>query len=125
MSRVVHFEISADDPARALSFSRARPGLEGRAVGRSGLLVACHRRRRGAGYQRRGRCRWRENWPAIVNTLDVASLADTVAAVVANGGKVIEAWMVVPGVGYLAYCLDTEGNAFGLMQSDPNVMPDA
>jgi predicted enzyme related to lactoylglutathione lyase len=27
--------------------------------------------------------------------------------------------MVVPGVGYAAQCLDTEGNAFGLMQNDP------
>ena len=26
--------------------------------------------------------------------------------------------MVVPGVGYLAYCWDTEGNTFGIMQPD-------
>jgi uncharacterized protein len=38
----------------------------------------------------------------------------------ANGGRVIERRMVVPGVGYLAYCYDTEGNAFGMMQNDPS-----
>jgi len=28
--------------------------------------------------------------------------------------------MAVPGVGWMAYCKDTEGKTFGLMQSDPN-----
>ena len=27
--------------------------------------------------------------------------------------------MPVPGVGWLAYCKDTEGNVFGMMQTDP------
>jgi hypothetical protein len=27
--------------------------------------------------------------------------------------------MTIPGVGYLAYCHDTEGNMFGIMQADP------
>jgi uncharacterized protein len=26
----------------------------------------------------------------------------------------------VPGVGYMAYCRDTEGNLFGIMQNDKN-----
>lgn len=26
--------------------------------------------------------------------------------------------MAIPKVGYLAYCMDTEGNIFGIMQSD-------
>ena len=28
--------------------------------------------------------------------------------------------MPIPGVGWLAYLKDTEGNVFGLMQSDPS-----
>jgi predicted enzyme related to lactoylglutathione lyase len=28
--------------------------------------------------------------------------------------------MAIPGVGYLAYCQDTEGNTFGIMQADPS-----
>ena len=43
-----------------------------------------------------------------------------VAAVKANGGVLLEGPMPIPGVGYLAYCRDTEGNVFGLMQDDPN-----
>jgi predicted enzyme related to lactoylglutathione lyase len=42
------------------------------------------------------------------------------AKITAAGGKVITPKMAVPGVGWMAYCLDTEGNQFGIMQSDPN-----
>jgi predicted enzyme related to lactoylglutathione lyase len=27
--------------------------------------------------------------------------------------------LAVPGQGYLAYCTDTEGNVFGVMEMDP------
>ncbi len=36
------------------------------------------------------------------------------------GGKVVQPKMVVPGWGYLAVCVDTEGNTFGLWQDDKN-----
>jgi predicted enzyme related to lactoylglutathione lyase len=34
------------------------------------------------------------------------------------GGKMITPKLEVPGYGWLATCLDTEGNVFGLWQSD-------
>ena len=34
------------------------------------------------------------------------------------GGKVVAPKMAVPGFGYLATCMDTEGNTFGLWQTD-------
>ena len=34
------------------------------------------------------------------------------------GGKVVQSKMPVPGWGYLAICVDTEGNTFGLWQDD-------
>jgi len=43
-----------------------------------------------------------------------------VATITKNGGKVAVAKMPIPGVGYLAYCTDTEGNVFGVMQPDAN-----
>ena len=36
-----------------------------------------------------------------------------------GGGTVALAKMPIPGVGWLAYCKDTEGNIFGMMQPDP------
>jgi predicted enzyme related to lactoylglutathione lyase len=38
--------------------------------------------------------------------------------VVASGGKVVMPKMPIPGVGYLAYCQDTEENTFAIMQPD-------
>ena len=120
MPRVVHFEIPADDPARAVKFyetvfgwkiqkwdgpenywlamtgEEGQPGINGAITGRG------------------------EPTTVVVNTLDVASVDDSIAQVVANGGSVLMPKMPVPGVGYLAYGRDTEGNAFGMMQNDPS-----
>jgi predicted enzyme related to lactoylglutathione lyase len=35
-----------------------------------------------------------------------------------TGGKVLQKKTKVPGVGYMAYCKDTEGNVFGIMQQN-------
>ncbi len=34
------------------------------------------------------------------------------------GGTMVDPKHAVPGVGWLAYCTDTEGNEFGIMQPD-------
>jgi uncharacterized protein len=120
MSRVIHFEITADDPERAVQFysqvfgwdihkwdgpqdywlattgETSTPGIDGAIMGRA------------------------PNMPPVINTIGVDSVDDSVAKIVANGGKVVEPKMPIPGIGYFAYCLDTEGNAFGVMQSDPS-----
>ncbi len=36
------------------------------------------------------------------------------------GGKICMGKTAVPQMGYFAVCQDTEGNAFGIWQSDPN-----
>jgi predicted enzyme related to lactoylglutathione lyase len=118
MPRPMHFEIPADDPARAEAFYGAvfgwkfrkwdgpmpywlittgadgEPGIDG------GLLP---RSQPGA---------------STVNTIGVASLDDTVRAVEAKGGRVVAPRMGIPGVGWLAYCLDPEGNTFGVLEAD-------
>jgi len=43
-----------------------------------------------------------------------------VAKITASGGTVVAPKMAVPSIGYFAYCQDTEGNTFGVMQSDPS-----
>jgi predicted enzyme related to lactoylglutathione lyase len=54
-----------------------------------------------------------------VNTVGVASVDEALAKVVAAGGSVAVPKMAIPGVGWLAYCKDTEGSVFGLHQHDP------
>ncbi|HYL68588.1 MAG TPA: VOC family protein [Candidatus Limnocylindria bacterium] len=118
MSRVIHFEIPADNPERAVDFYKkvfgwnfqkwggpqeywlvstgpdTQPGING------GLL---RRQHPGAG---------------TCNTIGVASVDQAVANVTQNGGKTVMPKTPIPGVGYLAYCSDTEGNVFGMMQPD-------
>ena len=117
MPRVVHFEVPADDPTRAAEFygqvfgwnitkregpmeywlvstgSPDQPGIDG------GLM-----RRQAPGQ-------------GIVNTMDVPSVDEYIARIEQAGGKVVAPKMEIPGVGWLAYCQDTEGNVFGIMEA--------
>jgi len=119
MPRVIHFEIPADNPARAAKFytevfgwqinkwegpieywlvttgDSAAPGING------GLVARQHKEQ------------------STVNTVDVPSVDDFVAKVQQNGGVVVVPKMPIPGVGWLAYCQDPEGNIFGIMQNNP------
>jgi predicted enzyme related to lactoylglutathione lyase len=56
--------------------------------------------------------------PGIIIYIGVKSVDEYVSKVEKLGGKVIQPKMAVPGWGYLAVCLDTENNAFGLWQDD-------
>jgi len=120
MSRVIHFEIPADDPERAIKFyekvfdwqiekwdgpieywlimtgEEDKPGIDG------------------------GLGRREDPTTGVENTIDVKKLDASLADVKANGGEVIRPKMAVPGVGWMAYIKDTEGNVFGLMESDTN-----
>ena len=120
MPRPVHFEIPAENPQRAIDFytkvfgwkfskwdgpmdywiistgQAPEPGIDG------GLMP-----------------RRDPNQPCV-NTIGVTNLDETVATVLANGGVIALPKMPVPGVGWLAYCKDTEGHIFGMMQNDPS-----
>lgn len=53
-----------------------------------------------------------------INTIEVRSLEETEARIVTAGGKIVEPAFRLPGVGWYALCADTEGNRFGLLQTD-------
>lgn len=54
-----------------------------------------------------------------MNTIDVPSLDDFTERTVEARGKVVTPKMAIPGVGYHSYCMDSEGNVFRVLQSDP------
>jgi len=56
----------------------------------------------------------------MTNTIDVPSVDEFAKKIQSKGGKVIVPKMAIPGVGYFAQCLDTEGNIFGIIQMDQN-----
>ena len=127
MPRVIHFEIHADDPERAVRFYRDLFGWEfnrwegpmpywlittgpDSERGINGGLVKRQCPRAGADG---------EAVTAYVCTVDIPSVDEYAQKAQAGGGTVALPKMPIPGVGWLAYCKDTEGNIFGLMQSDP------
>ena len=54
----------------------------------------------------------------ITNYIDVKSIDEYSSKVQQLGGKVHVPKMPVPGMGYLAVCLDTENNAFGIWETN-------
>ncbi len=55
-----------------------------------------------------------------INTIDVDDIDKYVKLVEENGGEIVRSKQVIPGVGYLVYFKDTEGNLWGMMHSDPD-----
>ena len=118
MSRVVHFEIAVDVPDRAATFYNAvfgwkidkwegpqdcwlvttgpdeEPGING-ALTKRGQSAA-----------------------PTVNTISVSSVDETMEKIRESGGSVLSGKMTIPGIGYHAYCKDTEGNVFGIIEED-------
>ncbi len=121
MNRVVQFQVTAHNPERAAAFYNqafgwhiqnyegameywfiqtgddSQPGINGGIMRHDGQM------------------------PNVINTVGVASLDDSLETVVKSGGQIVQPKFSVPGMGYLAYIVDTEGNMFGLMQYDSSV----
>jgi predicted enzyme related to lactoylglutathione lyase len=58
------------------------------------------------------------NVKTTTNTVGVESVDAAIKAATDAGGKLVMPKTPIPGVGYFAYCEDTEGNLFGVMQAD-------
>ena len=120
MPRVTHFEINADVPGSLVDFyqdvfgwdihkwegpvdywlvttgEETEPGING---------AIMHRR---------------DPSESTINTIEVTSLDYTLEKIENVGGETVAQKIAVPGVGYMAYCKDPQGNTFGLMQTDPD-----
>jgi uncharacterized protein len=126
MARPVHFEIHAADPDRAMRFYGQLFGWSFTAFGAVGFWLAKTGEAPEPGIdgglvQRRGPPPSEgQAVNAFVCTVGVQSVDEVLAKAVALGGQVAVARMAVPGVGWLAYAKDTEGNIFGLHQPDPS-----
>ena len=124
MSRAVHFEIHASNPQQLIEFystlfgwsfnkwdggdywmihtgSEDKPGIDGGLMPRRGdmpqALAALN---------------------AFVITVDVEDVDESVDRARAAGGALALPKMPVPGIGWLAYIKDPDGNTLGMMQAD-------
>ena len=119
MPRVVHFEIPAQDSAKVVAFYKEVFGWEFNKWDQGDYWLVKTGEDSTPGING-GLYAPGQGMSGTVNTIDVPDLDASVAKVKANGGQVVAPRMPVPGVGWLAYCKDVEGNVFGMMQADPN-----
>ena len=118
MARPIHFEIPADDPARAIEFYARTLGWQAQKFdGMEYWLV-----RTGAEGEPGidgGIAPRRDPGERSVNVMGVESVGAAVDRIQGAGGTITVPRTAIPGVGWVAYALDTEGNPFGVFRDDP------
>jgi predicted enzyme related to lactoylglutathione lyase len=119
MKRPVHFEILADDPAKVADFYKdvfewEITTWEG---GEESYWLVTTGPDDAPGIN--GGIMSREFDQAVINTLEVESLADALKKIEGAGGKKIHGPNEIPEVGMHAYCADIEGNIFGVLEPRP------
>jgi len=120
MPRIIHFDIPADDPARAQKFYQDVFGWKfDKWNGPMEYWMAKTGDDKQPGING-GLAKRMPGQAGVTNTIDVPSVDEFAKKIQSKGGKVIVPKMAIPGVGYFAQCLDTEGNIFGIIQMDEN-----
>jgi uncharacterized protein len=123
MGRLVHFEIHADDPERAIAFYKAVFSWDVRkwegpvdywlvstgADEEPGINGAIMRRLGGSPGEEQA-------VNAFVCTVEVDSIEETERRVGGAGGQQVVARQEIPNVGKVSYFRDTEGNVFGALE---------
>ena len=119
MAKIVHFELPVDDPERALTFYRDTLGWHIARFDsqRYWLVTAGDEQEPGANGALIARGDLHQGPVLIAGVTDVDEALEKVEV---NGGRVLQGKLPVPGVGWSAYFVDTEGNTIGIFQPDPN-----
>lgn len=118
MSRPIHFEVPVDDPDRAIAFYSKIFGWKfTKWDGPSDYWLISTGDPKEPGIDG-GLLRRRDPAQPCVNTMNVADLDELTKTVEGSGGKCVVPKMPIPGVGWLAYFKDPDGNMFGMMQPD-------
>lgn len=118
MDRVIHFEVPVDDPDRAGTFYREALDWEvARSSGPADYWLATTGPEDQPGIN--GALTRRSELSAWIH-VGVDSVDKAIRRIEEAGGAVLTQKMPIPGVGYMAYCRDTEGNAFGVYEENPS-----
>lgn len=115
MPKMVHFEIPVDDAERAKSFYSEALGWEMTGFGDEAywLVQAGAEDERGADGALIGRGDLHRTPVLIIGVDDIDAAAGRVEKA---GGRLVHEKQEIPGVGWSAYFVDTEGNTIGLFQ---------
>jgi predicted enzyme related to lactoylglutathione lyase len=118
MWRLSFFDVSADDPQRAMNFYSKVFGWKFKKwSGPFDYWLVMTGDKNDPGID--GGIAKRENPSArIMNFINVPSVDDVANTIIKNGGKILQQKQTIPGVGYIVIFQDTESNMFGIIQED-------
>ncbi len=130
LNRPVHFEIQVDNPERAIEFYRSAFGWEitkweGGMMEYWMVMTAPKDHKEpginGGLLRRPAKTPMKEcGTNAYVCTMQVDDFDAVAKKILASGGTVALPKFAFPGMAWQGYFLDTEGNTFGLHQTDVN-----
>ena len=121
MPTICHFEITADDVARAQKFYSELFGWKIEKFQESEMEYwSVITAEPGKGVNGGLFKRQTPEQVGLLNYIDVESIDDYSAKVEQLGGKIIMPKTPVPGMGWFVICLDTENNTFAIWQNDEN-----
>lgn len=118
MSRIIHFEIPADNTAEALAFYEKCFGWKFQRWGEEEYWLATTGDDATPGINGAIIKRRDASMP-VVNTIGVEDIDKAMNTVVANGGNIVVPKSSIPGMGHLCYFKDPGGIIHGMMQMDP------
>lgn len=116
-NRVTHFEIPCNDPQKTVEFFRDVFGWSFQQFGDDQYWLATTGADGTPGINGAIMAR-RDPRQPVVNTIQVESLDEHMQKVEAAGGKIVVPKSSVPGMGWLCYFTDPDGNIHGLWQLD-------
>ena len=123
MDKVVHFEIPADNLARAKKFYNTVFGWKMNEIPEMEYVMVGtvesdeNGMPKETGAINGGMLERQDPVKSPVITINVKNIDQAAEAIEKNGGKIVRPKMAVGDMGYAAYFKDTEGNVIGLWQN--------
>jgi predicted enzyme related to lactoylglutathione lyase len=116
MPAIVHFDVPTEDVERAKFFYSALFGWKFESFPEMQYNLFTTTNLDGSPGVGGGMGKRMDASQRIMNYFGVPSIDAAMKQVISLGGKVLSEKMTVPGMGFLATCMDTEGNLFGLWE---------
>jgi predicted enzyme related to lactoylglutathione lyase len=118
MPRPIHFDLTVDNPERAMKFYKDVFGWKFEKWNgpmEYWMVTTGDEKEPGinGGLSKRG-----ESGMPNMNTIGVSSVDKFSKMVQDEGGKILMPKSPIPGIGWFATCQDTEGNIFGIIEED-------
>ncbi len=117
-NRVTHFEIPCDDPQKTMRFFEKVFNWSFDQFGDQDYWFAKTGDDNTPGINGAIMKKRDPNQP-ITNSIQVENIDHTMTEIEAAGGKIVVPKMPVPGMGWLSFFKDPDGNIHGVWQGDP------